>query len=108
VLGEVVALPTGGTVTAVDTRTGAMVWQAPQLDHLATADGVILGTRGASGPRTSITVTALDAASGQQRWTAPGFPSYGGLLAVGEGVIIVRPADSPGLVAYELSSGNER
>ena len=50
VLGEVVVVPTGATVTAIDMRTGATLWQAPQLDHPAAADGVIVGTRGASGP----------------------------------------------------------
>ena len=108
VRGEVVVVPTGATVTAIDMRTGATLWQAPQLAHLAAADGVIIGIRGADGPPRSITVAALDAASGQQLWTAPGLPSYGGLLAVGDGVIVVRHADRAGLVAHELSSGDER
>ena len=108
VLGEVVVVPTGATVTAIDMRTGGALWQAPRLDHLAAADGVVVGVRGAGGPPTSFMVTALDAASGQQLWTGPGFPSYGGLLAVGDGVIVVRHADRPGLVAYEVSSGDER
>jgi outer membrane protein assembly factor BamB len=108
VLGEILVVPAGATVTALDLRTGAMLWQAPQLDHLAAADGVVVGVRGANGPPLSITVATLDAASGQQRWTAPGLPSYGGLLAVGDGAIVVRHADRPGLVAYELASGDER
>ena len=105
VVGEVVVVPTGTTVTAVDLRTGAMLWQAPQLDFLNAADGVIVGTRGV-GPSTL--VTAIDAATGQQLWAAPGVSSYGGLLAVDDGVIVVYDSDSPELVAYELSSGNER
>lgn len=106
VLGEVVAVPTGATVTAIDIRTGAVLWRAPQLDHLGAADGIVVGIRGSNGP--DPLVTAIDAASGRHRWTAPGRPSYGGLLAVGDGVIVVRDSGRSGLVAYELSSGNER
>ena len=105
VLGEVVVVPTGATVTAIDMRTGATLWQAPQLDHLAAADGVVVGMRGAGPARL---VAAIDAASGQELWTAPGRESYGGLLAVGDSVIVVLDPGSPGLVAYELSSGTER
>lgn len=101
VLGEVLAVPTGTTVTAIDMRTGAILWQAPQLDDPAAADGTIVGTRGT-------TVAAIDAASGQELWTAPGRPSYGDLLAVGDGVIAVFGPGVSGLVAYELSSGKER
>ena len=74
VVGEVVVVLTGTTVTAVDMRTGAMLWQAPQLDFLNAADGVIVGTRGV-GPSTL--VTAIDAATGQQLWAAPGVSSMG-------------------------------
>ena len=105
-LGDVLAVPTGPTVTAIDLRTGAMLWQAPQLDHPAAADGVIVGTRGANGPAPS--VAALDAASGRELWAAPGRPSYGELLAVGDGVVVVLDPGGSGLVAYELSSGDER
>jgi outer membrane protein assembly factor BamB len=106
VLGEVLVVPTGATVTAIDMRTGAMLWEAPQLDHPVAADGVIVGTRGANSPAPS--VAALDAASGQELWSAPGRPSYGDLLAVGDGVVAVLRPDGPGFVAYELSSGDER
>jgi outer membrane protein assembly factor BamB len=109
VLGEVVAVPTGATVTAIDMRTGATLWQAPQLDHPAAADGLIVGTRGNNGPPPrSFAVPALDAASGQELWTARGRPSYGDLLAVGNGVVVVLSPDDTGLIAYELASGDER
>jgi outer membrane protein assembly factor BamB len=86
-------------------RTGAMLWEAPELDHLAAAGGTIVGRR--------VEIEAIDAASGQELWSAPGRPSYGGFLAVGDGVIavldLVGPdSGAPGLVAYELSSGIER
>ena len=108
VLGEVVVVPTSTTVTAIDMRTGATLWQAPQLDHLAAADGVIVGSRGTGGPPDLITVAAIDAAPGQHLWTAPGRPSYGGHLAAGDGVVAVLDAGGSGIVAYELSSGDER
>jgi outer membrane protein assembly factor BamB len=101
VLDEVLVVPTGATVTALDMRTGALRWQAPQLDHPDAADGIVVGTRGT-------TVTAIDAASGQERWTAPGRASYGDLLAVGDGVLVVMDPGGPELIAYALSSGNER
>jgi outer membrane protein assembly factor BamB len=114
VLGEVLVVPTGATVTAMDMRTGAMLWQAPGLGHLGAADGTIVGTRGPVQQGNWITFTALDAASGQERWTAPGStPSPQNFLAAGDGVIIVfappvYPPESPELIAYELSSGTER
>jgi outer membrane protein assembly factor BamB len=114
VLGEILAVPTGATVTAIDVQTGAILWQAPQLGHLGAADGVIVGTRGPVQPGNWITFTALDAASGQERWTAPGRPpSPRSFLAAGDGVIIIfappdYPSDSLVLIAYELSSGTER
>lgn len=76
VLGEVLVVLSGTTVSAIDLRTGAMLWRAPQLDHLAAADAMIVGIRGTNGPAPS--VAAIAAASGQQLWTAPGRPSYGG------------------------------
>jgi len=103
VLGEVVAVPTGESVTAIDMRTGAMLWLASQLAHLVAADETIVGISATTGR-----VTAIDADSGQERWNAPGRPSYGGLLAAGDGVIVVVDSASPELVAYELASGDER
>jgi outer membrane protein assembly factor BamB len=106
VLGEVLVVPTGATISAIDIGTGAQLWEAPHLAHLAAADGVVVGIEDVNGPAPS--VTALDIASGNRLWTAPGRPSYGGILAVGDGVIVVLDPDGTGLVAYELASGNER
>jgi outer membrane protein assembly factor BamB len=112
VLGEILAVPINETVTAIDMRTGAMLWQRPQFEYLGAADGTIVGFRGVNGSAPS--VTAIDAASGQERWTAPGLPSPGGFLAVGDGVIVVLEAggivdsSGPELIAYELDSGAER
>ncbi len=109
VLGEVIVVPTGATATAIDMRTGATLWQAPQLDHPAAAEGFVIGTRGASGPPPpTFTVAAIDAASGRELWSARGRPSYGDLLAAGDGAVVVLDPDDAALVAYELSSGNER
>lgn len=101
VLDEVLVVPTGTTITALDMRTGEILWQASQLDHPAAAGDIIVGT-------SESTVTAIDAASGEELWSAPGRPSYGDLLAIGDGVIVVLEASSPGIIAYELSSGDER
>jgi outer membrane protein assembly factor BamB len=106
VLGEVLVVLPGATISAIDMETGAMLWQAPHLAHLAAAEGVIVGIEGSNGPAPSI--TALVITSGKRLWTAPGRPSYGGFLAVGDGAIVVFDPDGTGLVAYELASGNER
>jgi outer membrane protein assembly factor BamB len=107
VLGDVIVVPTGTAVTAIDTRTGATLWTAPHLDSFSvTDDGIIVGNRGEEGPNAA--VTALDAASGEQLWTAPGHLSYGGFLAVGGGVVAVLDSTRAGVVAYEVSSGTER
>jgi outer membrane protein assembly factor BamB len=115
VLGEVVAVPTGATITAIDMRTGSTLWKAPYLDDPTAADGLFVGTRetretpGTDGPPPrSFAVPALDAASGRELWTARGRASYGGALAIGDGVIVVLSPDAPGLIAYELASGDER
>lgn len=108
VLDEVMAVPTGATITAIDMPTGAVLWTSPQLDDPDAADGTIVGTRPSSRPPT---VAAIDAASGEERWTAPGNASYGDLLAVGDGVLVVMDAgENRGLdlIAYELPSGDER
>jgi outer membrane protein assembly factor BamB len=108
VLDEVMIIPTGATVTAIDMSTGEVIWDAPQLDDPVAAGGTIVGTRGAGGP---LMITAIDAGSGEDLWTAPGNTSYGDLLAVGDGVVVVMDGgDNRGLdlIAYELTSGKER
>jgi outer membrane protein assembly factor BamB len=114
VFNEIMVFPTGATVTAIDMRTGAILWEAPALDPVAAADGIIVGKRGTNAPGNVITVTALDAASGRERWTAPQQMFQYGDFAVGDGVIVIMDqltghnSSIPGLIAYELSSGNER
>jgi outer membrane protein assembly factor BamB len=111
VLDQIMAIPTGSTVSAIDMRTGATLWEASRLDDPVAAEGAIVGTHGSNAPPSQLTVTAIDAASGDELWTAPGSPSYGDLLAVGDGVVVVMDAgENRGLdlIAYELTSGNER
>jgi outer membrane protein assembly factor BamB len=108
VLGDVVVLPEGITITAIDMRTGARLWQAPRLDHVAGAGGVFVGIRGGQGPGTEVAVAAVDAASGDDLWHVPGRPSYGGLLAAGDDVVVVLDPVGTDWVAYELASGGER
>ena len=114
VLDEILAVPTGATVTAIDMRTGATLWQAPQLGHLAAADGTIVGQLGTGKPGDWTTVTALDAASGQERWTVTQQLPQSGDLAAGDGVVVfmdqinTQNSSEPVLIAYELSSGAKR
>jgi outer membrane protein assembly factor BamB len=106
VLGDIMVVPTGTTVTAIDMRTGTTLWTAPQLDHPVAVDGVVVGTRSANGR--NLEIAALDAVSGEEMWTVPGRLSYGNLLAVGDGMVAVLDPDSAEVVAYELASGEER
>ncbi len=102
-----IVVPTGSTVTAVDASTGDVRWTAPQLDHPALSDGVVLGMEGSSGPNSQI--LSVDATSGETLWSAPGRESYGGLLAVGDGVgVVIESMTAAQLIAYDLSSGAER
>jgi outer membrane protein assembly factor BamB len=108
-LDEVIVVPTGATITAIDMRSGAILWEAPHLGHLDAADGTIVGKRGTNEPGNWITLTALDAASGQERWTAPQQLFSYGDYTVGDGVIVIMDqAAFPVLIAYELSSGSQR
>ena len=98
-----IAVPTGDSLTALDIDSGAVRWVGPQTDHPEAADGVVIGT--ADSGRT---IRALDAFSGELLWEAPGRPSYGDLLAIGDGVVVVNALDRPALVAYNVRTGNER
>jgi outer membrane protein assembly factor BamB len=114
VVHEILVVPTGTTITAIDMRTGAMLWQAQQLGHLAAADGTIVGQRGTGKPGDWTMVTALDAASGQERWTVGQTLPQSGDLVAGDGVIVfmdqinTQNSSEPVLIAYELSSGAKR
>ena len=114
VLDEILVVPTGTTITAIDMRTGAMLWQAPQLGHFAAADGTIIGQRGTGKPGDWTTVSALDAASGRERWKVNQTLPQSGDLVAGDGVIVfmdqinTQTSSEPVLIAYELSSGTKR
>ena len=91
-----------------------MLWQAPQLGHLAGADGTIVGQRGTGKPDDWTMVTALDAASGRERWKVMQTLPQSGDLVTGDGLIVVtdqintQTSSEPVLIAYELSSGAKR
>ena len=116
VLDEILVVPTGTTTTAIDMRTGAMLWQVPQLGYLAAAEGTIVGQRGGSDPsrRSRLTIRALDAASGEERWTVVPELSQFEALAAGDGVVVIMDQINDHnssvlvLIAYELSSGSQR
>lgn len=105
-LDTIAVLPTGETISAIDLRTGDLLWQAPHLAHVVAADGVVVGIEGSDSP--GAMVTALDIASGERLWTARGGASYGGLVALGDGVVVVLGASNQEHVAYELATGDER
>ena len=107
-LGDIVVVPTGDTISALDVETGALLWTAPHLSFLTAADhaGVIVGVEG--GDRPGAKLVALNAASGERLWSARGGASYGGLLAVGDGIVVVLNGSRSEMVAYELATGNER
>lgn len=110
-----VTIPVGpSALVAVDATTGATLWEGGRLDHPVAADGYVVGYvrsagRLSSGPDSQVIV--VDAATGEQLWTAPGMESYGDLWAIGDGAVYVRVVlddNMPGVVAYELDSGDER
>jgi outer membrane protein assembly factor BamB len=107
-VGSTIAVPTGSTLTGVDITTGAVLWTAPQLDHPEAADGVIVGSEHSQLPTPDGTLRAVDPTTGDTLWSAAGRPSYGDLLAVGDGVVVVLGGLGAELVAYDLVSGNER
>ncbi len=102
-LGDTILVPTGGDSTAVDVTTGAILWTTPQLDHPSGADGVFVGPMGRD------VLRAVDAGTGDDLWTAPGHLSYGDLLAVGEGMVVVYAGlEQLELVGYESAGGDDR
>lgn len=113
--GETVSIPVGPSMLiALDASTGATLWTGPRLDHPAAADGYVVGyvhsgMGSPSGPNFEVVV--VDATTGEQLWSQPGRESYGDLWAIGDGAVYVNGigGDSlPGVVAYELDSGDER
>ncbi len=98
-----IAIPTGQSLTALDIATGAVRWVGPQTDHPVAAESVVVGTID-NGRR----IRALDAFSGELLWEAPGRASYGELLAIGDGIVVVNALDTPELVAHLLRDGSER
>ena len=98
-----IAVPTGESLTALDIATGAVRWIGPQTDHPEAADGAVIGT-----VDSGRTIRALDAFSGEVLWEAPGRPSYGDLLPIGDGIVVVNAIDGPELIAYNVRTGSER
>lgn len=98
-----IAVPTGESLTALDIATGATRWVGPQTDHPVATEGVVVGTIDSGR-----TIRALDAFSGEVLWEAPGRASYGDLLAIGDGIVVVNALDTPELIAHSLRDGTER
>jgi len=82
-------------------------WTGPLVENPEAADGVVVAaTPSEEGPQVSL--DALDADTGDALWSAPGQPSYGDLLAMGDEALVVVDREARALVAYELASGEER
>lgn len=103
--GGIAVVPAGETVRGIDAGTGDVIWEASHLSHLVAADGVVVGVN-IAGPGS--TITALDLGSGKHLWTQRGAASYGGIIAAGEGVVVVKASGTGEFVAYELATGDER
>ena len=104
VTGDTVIVPTGQTLTAIDARTGAELWQAPRLDHPAAFGQYVVGYVPDEGPVQSLKVTVLNAATGETLWTQQGTPSYGELWAVDdEAIFVLDGADGSGIVRVPSS-----
>jgi outer membrane protein assembly factor BamB len=101
---DLIAIPTGATTTAIDTRSGEVRWTRPQLNHPEAASGAVVGTMPSSRP--PYTLAAVDASTGERLWSDPGDPSYGDVLAVGDGIVVAL--DGGGFVAYDLITGAVR
>ncbi|MGZ6983468.1 MAG: outer membrane protein assembly factor BamB family protein [Ilumatobacteraceae bacterium] len=105
--GDLIVVPTGQTMTTIDTRTGHVVWEAPRLDHPAAAHGYVLGYVPDNGPQRSFKSTLLRADTGAEVWTRAGMQSYGERWAIGDNRACLIDEVNGSLVTYDLSTGNE-
>ncbi len=108
--GDRLFLPAGSATVALDAASGAELWRGPALDDPWARDGQVVGgvPQGDAPDLDGPEITAIDASNGAQAWTAPGRESYGDLLAVGDGAVIVADVNNGELVAYELDTGQVR
>ncbi len=108
--GDRLFVPAGSATVALDASSGAELWRGPLLDDPWAGHGHVVGgvpqtdAPDQDGPE----IAAIDASTGVQVWTAPGRESYGDLLAVGDGAVIVADVNNGELVAYELATGQVR
>jgi outer membrane protein assembly factor BamB len=101
----IVLVTTSGPVTGIDIATGETLWTAERLETPVASDGVFAGAVTSDRPPGEIRAIAAD---GTTSWTLPGRASYGGIIAVGDGVAVVNDATGIGYLAYELTTGDER
>jgi outer membrane protein assembly factor BamB len=102
----------GGTVLAVEARTGKVAWRSEVSGSVAAAPAVAEGLVVAVAQEETVgatTVEALDADSGKERWRfspPPATPGGTG-AAVGDGVVFVGLGDAQ-VHALDLDTGVER
>jgi outer membrane protein assembly factor BamB len=104
-----------GTVTAVDTADGTIVWQRDVgkavTTALAASDGLLIAS--VQGDReTQPVVVALDAATGRERWRYEPSVSASVVSAVsvadGTAFAVFTGVSGPALVALDVADGSER
>ncbi|HEY7627966.1 MAG TPA: PQQ-binding-like beta-propeller repeat protein [Ilumatobacteraceae bacterium] len=111
--GDLVVVPTGATMVALDANTGDTRWEGPRLDHPVAAHGYVIGgVPGRGSPRPDSQSRVLNATTGDEVITLDGYQSYGELWAISPDVVFLSdigdgssPANN---VAYELPTGTER
>ena len=104
VSGELLVVPTGETMTGIDLTTGAVLWTSDGVGDMGAADGVVVGTA-TDGSRGLV---AVDASTGAPLWEAEAGASYGGWLAIGDGVVVALSSETSEPVAFDLRTGEPR
>lgn len=114
---------TGGTIAALDVRSGSTLWERPDALHVvANDDGVVLAVEWASSedeepaednrpPTTIWDLHALEATTGETRWTVrlredPEWMASTDARVVGDAVVVAEP--DGGLRAHDLATGELR
>jgi outer membrane protein assembly factor BamB len=105
--GGIVFVAGPGGLTAVDARTGRVVWElagleGPAVWPIVNDDGTVYVS--SLRDRYPLRLHALDASTGKPRWTAP---ALGVSVAAGQGMVVVEQAPNT-LHGHDSSTGGER
>jgi outer membrane protein assembly factor BamB len=105
--GGIVFVAGPGGLTAVDARTGRVLWElagleGPAVWPIVSDDGTVYVS--SLRDRYPLRLHALDASTGKPRWTAP---ALGVSVAAGQGMVVVEQAPNT-LHGHDASTGEER